>query len=397
MKQIGIVSEFNPFHFGHEYLIRSVKEKAPDRGIVCVMSGNFVQRGSFAIQEKYSRAACAVKAGADLVLEIPFPFSSLSAEAFAKSAVSVLQRSGIVSSLAFGTECGDGEHFFRVAEKLSSPLFRERLKDITEADRSLGYPEAREALYAELYGEEKMLSLPNASLALEYVLAAEAMDFPLELIPVTRKGEGYHSTEAEAPVASATALRRAVFSGEEITRSVPDYVLASIQEEQAAGRFPVTEEKLSQTLLYLIQTLPREELSSYYGFASVCDRAKKEVGGCESISDLAQRLKSRNVTDSRIRRGLLAVLCRIPRFAEERTPSYTLVLAANERGRQMLSEMREKATIPVFTKPAHALKSPDEQVARAAKEAFLAEEIYSMAMPRKAEEGFFLKQGPRIL
>jgi len=119
-KAVGVICEFNPFHNGHAHFLRKVKEAFPQKPVVCVMSGNFVQRGSFAIQEKYSRAKCAVLCGADLVLELPFPFSSLSAESFARSAVSVLNEIGVVDTLAFGCECTDAEALFHCAENLSS-------------------------------------------------------------------------------------------------------------------------------------------------------------------------------------------------------------------------------------------------------------------------------------
>ncbi len=397
MKHIGIVAEFNPFHFGHEYLIRTVKEKYPDRGIICVMSGNFVQRGSFAIQEKYSRAEAALRAGADLVLEIPFPFSSLSAEAFAASAVSILHRLGGVSHLAFGTECGDENRFLLLAQKLSSSLFQSKMEQVMAENKAMGYPAVREKVYTELFGKEEILSSPNASLALEYALAIQKFGAEMNLVPVLRRGEGYHSENTRSPFASASAIRGAIQKGEEFEGTVPDYALNRILTEREAGRFPVSEEKLAQTLFYLIRTSSYQELSSFYGFAPLYHRALKAVGECESIEDLVQRMKSRNMTDSRIRRALFSVLCRIPRYAEKDLPAYTLLLGADEKGRKILAQLKEKTTIPVFTKPAHTLKSKDRSVLSQASRAFLAEEIFSMAMPKKAADGYFLKKTPIIL
>ena len=397
MKHIGIVSEFNPFHYGHEYLIRTVKEMYPHQGIISVMSGNFVQRGSFAIQEKYSRAEAALKAGADLVLELPFPFSSLSAEAFGKSAVSILSRTGACSHLAFGTECGEKDGFLNCAKNLLSPEFQTALETIKEKDKSQGFPAAREEAYTALFGKEEILSHTNSSLALEYVMAMEKMGNGMELIPVLRKGEGYHSEKTGETFSSATAIRGAVWKGESLSEMLPSYSLEGILNEKNKGRFPVSEEKLAPVLFYLIRTLSRKELCEYYGFSPLCDRAKKVVGECETIEDLVGKLKSRNITDSRIRRALFSVLCRIPRFAEKDLPAYTLLLGATEKGREILSEMKETSQIPVFTKPAHALKSSDRKVSVQASRAFLAEEIFSMAMPRKAEDGFFLKKTPKIL
>lgn len=396
MKAVGVVSEFNPFHRGHAYLLEQIRASFPEKGIVCVMSGNFVQRGDFAIQEKYSRAACAIRGGADLVLELPFPFSCLSAESFAKSAVSILARIGICDTLAFGSEIADRERLILCARRLASKEFRDALSSYMESHKGVGYPAAREAVYTNLYGADPILSAPNASLALEYLMAQETLGAPFSVFPIERKGEGIRSENISAEFASATAVRRAVKLGEDYLSLLPSFTAEELEREKAEGRFPVSAERLFSTLLYLIKTSSREELSQYYGMASLCDRAIRFAPVSESVEELVEKMKNATVTDSRIRRALLSLLCRIPRYAERQIPAYTLVLAANEKGRRMLSEMRELVGFPVFTKPAHALRSEDESVLRQAETSHLADEIYSMAFPTRQEEAFFLKKAPRI-
>ena len=151
-KAVGVICEFNPFHFGHAYLLERVHEAFPDHGVVCVMSGNFVQRGSFAIQEKYSRALCAMRGGADLVLELPFPFSSLSAESFASAGVSILAKIGVCDTIAFGTEYDDLSLLSECANNLSSEKFELALKEYFSHHPGTGYPLARETVYTELFG-----------------------------------------------------------------------------------------------------------------------------------------------------------------------------------------------------------------------------------------------------
>ena len=141
---------------------------------------------------------------------------------------------------------------------------------------------------------------------------------------------------------------------------------------------------------------PAKELSSYYGFSSLCARAVRLADECEEIEDLVNAMKNRTFTDSRIRRGLLALLCRIPRYAEKELPAFTQVLSANEKGREILSQMKETSSVPVFTKPAHALKSDDKRICRQVSAQILADEIYAMAMPKKQKKGYFLKQTPTI-
>lgn len=395
-KAVGIVCEFNPFHCGHAYLIEKVKQKYPDHGIVCVMSGNFVQRGDFAIMEKYSRAKCALLGGADLVLEMPFPFSCLSAESFANAGVQILNKIGICDTLAFGTEISDLSSLSLCAEHLSSDEFGAALKTYFSRHPGAGYPAAREAVYTDLYGDTPILSKPNASLAVNYLLAAKKQNASFDFYPVSRKGEGFHSLNKEGEFLSATALRRCVWEGESLSGKLPDYTEAEILSEGDAGRFPVSMEKLSSVLLYLLKTKGRKELSAVYGFSALCDRAVRYCGECRSVSELVERIKNPSFTDSRIRRGLLALLLQIPRYAERETVSYTTLLASSPRGRELLGEIKDRGSIPVFTKPAHALRSENTDVCRQASRAYLADEIYAMAFPEKQTDGFFVKKMPHI-
>lgn len=393
---VGIICEFNPFHFGHAYLLERVRSAFPDRGIVCVMSGNFVQRGSFAIQEKYSRALCALRGGADLVLEIPFPFSCLSAESFAASGVSVLSELGVCDTLAFGTELADLKSLSQCAENLSTAAFEEAMKTYFSHAPGAGYPAAREAVYTELFGPCPALSQPNASLAINYLLSAKKQNAAFSFYPVERKGQGFRSEVKEGEYLSATALRSCVAQGESLAGKVPDFTLRELEREEKEGRFPVSMEPLAPVLFYLLKTKSRKELSSVYGFSALCDRAVRYCGQCETVDQLVERMKNPSFTDSRIRRALLALLLQIPRFAEKELPAYTTLLACNARGRAILGRIKEAGRIPVFTKPAHALRDGRTPIQRQASRAYLADEIYTMAFPQKQNDGFFIKKMPYI-
>jgi len=361
------------------------------------MSGNFVQRGSFAIQEKYSRAKCAVLCGADLVLELPFPFSSLSAESFARSAVSVLNEIGVVDTLAFGCECTDAEALFHCAENLSSEKFKNAFGAFLENDRSVGYPAARSRVYAEIFGKTDLLDQPNAILALEYLMAIkkERASFRPFLIP--RFGDTLRQDSAESEYPSATAIRKKIFAGEEVTLYLPPEANIILKEEINSGRFPVSMEYYAATVFYLLRTKSRKELCGIYGLSAICDRAVKTASSCNSLEELVAKLRSVNFTDSRVRRALLSLLCGVNRYAEKVKPAYTMVLAADEKGRALLSDMKESSRISVFTKPAHALKSEDKVVFRQASFSYLADDLYAAAFPKKGENGEFLKKTPYII
>ncbi len=395
-KAVGIICEFNPFHFGHKHLLAEVKKAFPAKGIVCVMSGNFVQRGSFAIMEKYKRAEAALSLGADLVLELPFPFSALSAESFAKSAVSILSRIGICDTIAFGSEIENEKELHICAGNLLSQKFQAAFSAALKENKGVGFPLLRERVYTELFGKTDILSSPNASLGVEYLLATRSFKADLSPFVVERKGETITSQKTEGEFLSATALRKMVENSESLKAYVPDEVLLLIEKETAAGRFPVFTKTLSPILFYLLKTKDRKELSSYYGFSALCDRAKHFAGESRDLEDLVEKMKNATFTDSRIRRGLLALLCNIPRFAEKEMPSFSMVLGANEKGREMLSEMKKASCIPVFTKPAHALQSKDPVVKKQFSREAMADEIYAMAFPVNQGEAYFLKKSPVI-
>ena len=396
-KAVGIICEFNPFHFGHAYLFKKVKEAFPEKSIVCVMSGNFVQRGSFAIQEKYSRAKCALLAGADLVLELPYPFSSLSAESFGAAAVSILSAIGVCDTLAFGSESGDKEGLLQAVENLSSPEYQKNLEIYRKNNPGKGYPFARQTVYEEMFGPCDFFSQPNASLGLSYLQAIRYQGADLSPFVVERKGETITSTKTEGDFLSATAIRSLIEKELTFEGKVPDFVVNELEKERKEGRFPVSMESLSTALFYLIKTKSRKELSAYYGFSALSDRAKKFVSQCDTIEELVSKMNSVSFTDSRIRRGLLALLLGTSRYAEKDLPRFSMVLAAGEKGRELLSLMKEKSTIPVFTKPAHPLKCEDALVLKQFSASALADEVYAMAFPQRQTEGYFLKKTPTII
>ncbi len=396
-KAVGVICEFNPFHNGHAYFLRKVKEAFPEKAVVCVMSGNFVQRGSFAIQEKYSRAKCALLCGADLVLELPFPFSSLSAESFAASAISILNGIGVVDTLAFGSESADGDALVRCAENLASEKFKEAFLSFTEKNRFVGYPLARSRVYAELFGKTELLDQPNAILGLEYLMAIKKENAPISPFVIPRLGDTLRDAATESAYPSATAIRKMIFEEKDASRYLPTEALTIVKEEIKNGRFPVSMEYYAPTVFYLLRTKSRKELCSIYGLAPICDRANKMASSSGSLEELVEKLRSVNFTDSRVRRALLSLLCGVSRYAEKDTPAYTMVLAAGEKGRALLSEMKDSSEISVFTKPAHALKSKDKSVFRQASFSYLADDLYAAAFPKKGENGEFLKKSPYII
>ena len=207
MRVFGIICEYNPFHCGHKWQLDELRRRngTEECGIVCAMSGEFVQRGDFAIERAHARAEAAVRGGADLVLELPLPWSIASAEGFARGGVGVLSATGIVDTLAFGSECGETEKLRRAAEALLRKDFSERLRD--ELSKGMSFAAARESAARTLIGEDAgVLAEPNDILGVEYCKALLQSGSTITLLAMERRAVGHNEGAAEG-FASASYIR----------------------------------------------------------------------------------------------------------------------------------------------------------------------------------------------
>ena len=217
MKTVLIISEYNPFHKGHKYQLDDIrKQYGEDTAIIALMSGNYTQRGDVAIMDKYVRAECAVRGGANLVLLLPFPYSASSAEFFANAGVAIANSLGIVDILAFGSESGDVNFLYSVAENMLSSEFYNSLKKLMSDDekKNLGYPKLCEIAYKQLFSYELGESFfsPNNILAIEYIKAL--IKTKSNIIPYTTKriGANYNCEKImNSQFQSATAIRNELF------------------------------------------------------------------------------------------------------------------------------------------------------------------------------------------
>lgn len=235
---IGIVAEYNPFHNGHARLIEQTRAQlGAVCPVVCVMSGDFVQRGSPAVYSKFARAEAAVRCGADLVLELPLPWSLSSAEGFARGAVGLLGSLGVVTHLSFGSECGELDPLQRVAEALLDPLLGEDLR--AELRSGIPFAAARQQAVARRVGAlAELLQAPNNILAVEYLKAI--YDQRLELHPLTVLRTGaQHDRFAEGNIRSASELRMRIGTGEDVSTFLPRAAAEICAREKTRGRGPV--------------------------------------------------------------------------------------------------------------------------------------------------------------
>ena len=209
MKICAIICEYNPFHNGHKYLLEQAKRQTNADALLCLMSGNFTQRGEAAILEKHQRAKHAILSGADIVVELPTVFATSNAEIFAKGAISLLSKIPAVQYLAFGAESADKDAFLRAANALmyEPQTVSSTVKALTKS--GVGYAEAIATARSRV-ADERLFSSPNNILGIEYTKAIVEQNAPIEIFPIQRLGAGYHDDCAKGDFASATAIRKAL-------------------------------------------------------------------------------------------------------------------------------------------------------------------------------------------
>lgn len=371
-KTAAVIAEYNPFHKGHEYQIQETRRLTGANYILVVMSGNFVQRGEPAIFEKSVRTRMALLCGADLVLELPVPYASASAEDFASGAVSLLQRLGVVDYLSFGSEEGSLIPLKEASEILSSesPAFSQALKEALR--QGLTFPQAR-SLALERCGLSsaalKAALSSNNLLGIEYLKALSRFSSSIEPITIQRKGSGYHdSSLSEDPChyASASAIRKTMMNStsgfhvqERFFSHLPENLRSFYQENSFYPLFP---DDCSLLLNYQLLTvlLKNEVLTEFTDFSEeLARRLSAMASQPQTFTQRIQSLKTRQYTYTRVSRCLLHLMLNhkashMAQFRREGYPSYARVLGFRRDAAPLLRKIKENSQLPLITKAAKA-------------------------------------------
>ena len=358
MNIIGIVAEYNPFHLGHDYHIRATRAaEGEDCAIICAMSGDFVQRGEAAMYSKFARAEAACRSGADLVLELPLPWSLSSAEGFARGAVGLLGSLGVVTHLSFGSECGELEPLQRVAEVLLDPLLGEDLR--AELRSGIPFAAARQQAVARRVGAlAELLQAPNNILAVEYLKAI--YDQRLELHPLTILRTGaQHDRFAEGNIRSASELRMRIGAGEDVSAFLPRASAEICAREKTRGRGPVLPEALESALLSRLRMLPQAAYNALPGASEGLGNSLYRAAHEEPTLDgVLAAAKSKRYALARLRRMTMCAALGVTAGMDGGTPPYARVLAIGAQGRELLRAIDARAAVPVITKPAAGRSLP---------------------------------------
>ena len=350
MKTIGIICECNPFHGGHQYLIEQARASGAD-AIVCVMSGNFVQRGEAAVLSPHARAEILVSSGADAVVELPFPYAAASAEFFGRAGVEILSRLG-VDEIWFGSETGDLNILSRYAEVAESEEFQSAYSAATDGEG--GTASTYFSLLAKMASDGNAACEPNDILAISYLRAIQKLGAKIRPITIQREGSGYSEKALpDGKFPSATALRHAWKENDiESIMSYLPYVCGEVaRREECAKAAPATLKNAESLVLGMLALTPQKELESYAGLRSglagrICECAKK----ASTLEEFWTLCATKKYPDARIRRGVLAALLRVTEEDLRAPVSYVRLLGANEVGRAYLSSVRKTSDLPIVTR-----------------------------------------------
>lgn len=382
MKTAAIIAEYDPFHYGHKYLINQV-HAAGATHVAAVMSGSFTQRGSAAIFDKFTRAKTALENGADLVLELPARFSLTSAAGFARGAVEIINALGCVDMLAFGSESGNIAALKEASGAVEYTLHSEEFDKLLKQGNS--YPAALQKALLQFYTEDvaETISSPNNTLAIEYLNVLDSIGSSIEPFTVRRYGAAHDSSE-EAEYLSGSEIRRRIMNGEAYEKYAPkiDAPTADIA-------------RLERAILAKLRTLSPEDFDAVADCSGgLGDRLYKASRLGTSLSGIYFMTKTKRYTLARIRRAVLCAFLGIEKEISREKSAYIRILGMNSRGKDILSAANCVLPIGASLK---ALSKTSREAHRQAEFEARVTDIYSLAFENPQPCGIDFTAKPIIL
>ncbi len=431
MKITGIIAEYNPFHNGHLYQIEQVKKNGADY-VVIIMSGNFLQRGTPAILDKWTRTQMALSAGADLVVELPAVFSTASAQYFARGGVSILDKLGCIDTISFGCESDNIDTIRELSSILwkEPDCYKEKLQLYLKEGNS--FPKARESALASYLDNTSVAfssseaaafaSSPNNILALEYCIALLERSSTMNIVPIKREGSGYHETKLESEVfPSATAIRKI------LENNIADTAISTNPYIAKHGDSPTTKYKddfteISYSALPLLNSYVPEVVAplitthsskfvwqndfslllkykllsqgnaSLEGYADVSkelsDKIHKNLRYYQNYNQFCELLKSKELTYSRINRALTHILLDITQDMYDDVKandyaSYARILGFRKDAKPLLSEIGKHTSIPLISKLADTSDILDDKAMRYLEHDIFCSHVYESVVAHK--------------
>lgn len=347
MQSVGVICEYNPFHLGHARQFSAIRQQLGDQTpIVCLMSGNYVQRGEPAIFDKFTRARAAVDAGASLVLELPITTVLQSAEGFAAGGVEILSKLGC-GVLSFGCECADGAALMRVAQASLKPEFDEALQAALR--QGLSYAAARQQAMLSLGEDGSLLERPNDILGVEYCRAILRQERTLRVLAIGRPG-AYHAPVPDAVHPSATAVRQCLLTG----GAWRAYVPAECRYDEAEAHALLWGQR---AMLARLRGLTKEQWQlAAHGSEGLWSKVWKAVQTQADYESILAAAKSKRYPRTRLQRLLLCAYLGLDARTLAAKAPYVRVLAFDEAGQRVLRQARQMEKLTLL----HAGQRPFE-------------------------------------
>lgn len=389
MNAAGIVVEYNPFHNGHAFHLENTRKVTNADSVIAVMSGQFLQRGEPALLPKSYRAEMALKAGVDIVIELPYQFSTQKADTFAFGAVSILSAMGC-QSLCFGSESGTVELFHATLNFLekNKEKFESNIKSyMTEG---VSYPAAISAAFASLRPRDAVLDLskPNNILGIEYIRAIKKLQAPMNAMTITRTNADYHDeTFSSESIASATSIRKRLFSTEESLEEIKPYVPFSTyvllkQYIKNYGAFHSWENYWPYLRFRLMHSTPEELAEIYEVEEGLENRLIRAALSSNSFHDFMSQVKTKRYTWTRLQRMCVHILTNTKSEEMKKRMekvSYMRLLGMTEKGRKYLNSKKSELSIPLISKISSYKNDDIELDVRASR-------VYAMGANKKSQQ-----------
>ncbi len=352
MQNVGVIAEFNPLHSGHKLLLDTARSFGGS--VICVLSSNFVQRGDTSIIPKHARAKSAIACGADVVIELPVPYSMSTAQSFAFGGVSLLESTHTVDKLLFGSECGDINSIYAVCDVFESDVFNKKLA------QSLGGNATFAKIRSEILKETAphlcaIAENPNDTLATEYISSLRRLKSKIKPDCITRRGAAHDSTDIRDLTASASLLREYIKSGNTdiCSRYMPEKSFEILKSS------PISDiSRLDTAILYSLRCKANDGTLARYTDSGegLENRFENAVKSASSAEELYALIKTKRYTMARIRRLVLSAFLDIDISVCKQKPPYIHILGFSKKGEETVRQIAKKSDIPVITTAADAKK-----------------------------------------
>lgn len=388
-KILGIIAEYNPFHNGHLYHLENSKKLTNCEYTIAIITGNFTQRGSTSIIDKWEKTKAALSNGIDLVIELPLLYSISSAENFADGAIKILNSLNIVDYLSFGTETTDINILDDIANVLYNEPEQYKSLLLDELKKGLSFPKAREnALLNYLNDFNKysnVLSNPNNILGIEYLKALKKYKSTITPICIPRFETSYNSIDFSNNFASATAIRNLIKNNRfnEIKDLIPNSTYSILLENFNKEHIIPDLNVFEKEIMYILRKMTIEEISDLPDVSEGLEfTIKNAVNSCNTICESTDLIKSKRYTLSRINRIFLYALLDINKKdmnLSKNTLPYIRVLGFNEQGKSLLSKVsKNNPSLNIVTSVKKFIDTTNENLKNIIEKDIFASNVYSL-------------------